>query len=1179
MEYLKIAYLNCKGQSGFGIAKQLQIEQFLKFNDIDIINLQETRVDKETFSGCSFILGNYEVIKNNSSSEYGTCTLVKNTLDIENIILHESGRIIIFDIGQLTVANVYLPSGTDGESRASREKFCGEILPNMLTNSGPAGMIGGDWNNIIHKNDCTHNQQTKISPCLKRLVSTFSWVDSYRFLYPQKLCYSRYYKTSRYFGASRIDRSYFWGALNVIEANYVSIAFSDHMAYIVKTTLPETLKVVSGPKYRPIFKIKEAVVKDEVFKSRLKKCMKEWEEVKSYGIPVLSWWELLVKPGIRKIAIERTKEINRDRRKRLNLLMLHQSFLTSKVHAGEHEKLTALRQTQIEIENWFELEVERVKHQSNIDDVQISEKTRIYHHELHKKHYKRSSILKLKVGNVLLKGHSECAQHLEQLAANILENPANLNQAAQQTLLNEIEVCFTEKDNIMLNKEPSKNEVKASVMSSNAKASPGNDGLSNLFYQECFDIVGDALTGVVKAVHNGEAPTISQRTSLMVFSSKPNKAQSLLARDKRRLSMLNSDFKVITGLMLLRYNKLLTHTLCPQQLAVGDDRKISFGICQARDAIQACSKSKLSSGIADTDFEAAFDYLCLDWVKQVLEKKGLSQENLNRFSNVYNGGITLPVINNVIGKPIRNKRLSLRQGDRPSGVWFCFGIDPLLLYLQKYLKGILVHSTPVMGPSGLGLEYPLPPLETRYKVIGYLDDCKPAITSMEEFLLLDKACTMFEQSSGCKMHRDPATQKCKFLPLGKWKRILKQEDIPLPYLQLTDSLDYLGCKLFSSYHATKNENGIMLVKKINDLIGSWKSGKFLPLTSRPWSLNSFCLSKIWYRLGCLEVKAGDLDKIVSSMKSWLYQDSILKPPENVLYRAPQDGGLGLHHTKTRAQALLIHTFLCQAISPRYSRNNYLYSLYRWHVLQDRDMKNPGRPPYYSESFFSLIRSVKDTTNLCLPWISVKQWSKLLLERGVTHVSYPDSPPELIPTKLEQLHPQYSFESSYRLMRLFGLTPDKKSFLFRMMHNILPNKERLHRIKKAATPYCVFCPDLHIDNIEHLFNCPKYSHITVPLIEALGSALPEATVYDIATLRLPLQESNELPVVWLLSTTLMHVWNARKEGKVLTTVSFKADVQADLNVLKATKWRHYALHNSALLLERMLEHHFWNHDNS
>ena len=216
-----------------------------------------------------------------------------------------------------------------------------------------------------------------------------------------------------------------------------------------------------------------------------------------------------------------------------------------------------------------------------------------------------------------------------------------------------MEQCFSDSDNNMLDKMPSKAEVRASVMSSNSKASPGNDGISNLFYQECFETIGDALTDVVTAVHNGETPTRSQRTSLMVFSSKPNKAQSILPKDKRRLSMLNSDFKVITGLILGRYNQILNHTLCPQQLAAGNDRKITFGICQARDAIQACSKQKSTCGIADTDFEAAFDYLCLGWVKQVLKRKGLSQKNLDRFSNIYNDGITLPVVNNVIGRPIK----------------------------------------------------------------------------------------------------------------------------------------------------------------------------------------------------------------------------------------------------------------------------------------------------------------------------------------------------------------------------------------------------------------------------------------------------------------------------------------------------------------------------------------------
>ena len=271
--------------------------------------------------------------------------------------------------------------------------------------------------------------------------------------------------------------------------------------------------------------------------------------------------------------------------------------------------------------------------------------------------------------------------------------------------------------------------------------------------------------------------------------------------------MLNSDFKVLTGLEVTRHNQILAHTLCPEQLAAGSDRRISHGICLARDAVYAAGMRKTGCGLADKDFISAFDFMCLDWIKKVLEKKGMAQAALDRFSNIYSEGITIPVINNILGTSLLNKRLSLRQGDRPSGVWFCYGIDPLLIYLQRRLQGILIHSLPVLGPTQPGQPRQLSPLETRYKVLGYLDDCKPAITSMEEFLLVDKGCRLFEQSSGCKLHRDPATNKCKILPLGRWIGTLQQEDIPLPYLKITDSLDYLGCKLYSNYGSTRRENG------------------------------------------------------------------------------------------------------------------------------------------------------------------------------------------------------------------------------------------------------------------------------------------------------------------------------------------------------------------------------------
>ena len=42
--------------------------------------------------------------------------------------------------------------------------------------------------------------------------------------------------------------------------------------------------------------------------------MVEWQDVKDHGVDVLIWWEKLVKPGIRKLALERSKELKKERR-------------------------------------------------------------------------------------------------------------------------------------------------------------------------------------------------------------------------------------------------------------------------------------------------------------------------------------------------------------------------------------------------------------------------------------------------------------------------------------------------------------------------------------------------------------------------------------------------------------------------------------------------------------------------------------------------------------------------------------------------------------------------------------------------------------------------------------------------------------------------------------------------
>ena len=112
------------------------------------------------------------------------------------------------------------------------------------------------------------------------------------------------------------------------------------------------------------------------------------------------------------------------------------------------------------------------------------------------------------------------------------------------------------------------------------------------------------------------------------------------------------------------------------------------------------------------------------------------------------------MVNNQLGRKIPNNRGSLRQRDIPSMYWFGIGIDPLLVYLERRLEGIPIASLPVHGPvEATSCHTSLPVIKQRYKVIAYADDVKPSITSMQEFNLVDKACSLLESASCVKLHR------------------------------------------------------------------------------------------------------------------------------------------------------------------------------------------------------------------------------------------------------------------------------------------------------------------------------------------------------------------------------------------------------------------------------------------
>ena len=82
---ITLAYMNVHGQTGLDETKQILIEKFIKSYKIDILQCQEINISEDSFKYCPIITSSYNIISNNAQNKYGTCSLVSNSFNIENV--------------------------------------------------------------------------------------------------------------------------------------------------------------------------------------------------------------------------------------------------------------------------------------------------------------------------------------------------------------------------------------------------------------------------------------------------------------------------------------------------------------------------------------------------------------------------------------------------------------------------------------------------------------------------------------------------------------------------------------------------------------------------------------------------------------------------------------------------------------------------------------------------------------------------------------------------------------------------------------------------------------------------------------------------------------------------------------------------------------------------------------
>ena len=153
-----------------------------------------------------------------------------------------------------------------------------------------------------------------------------------------------------------------------------------NLGFIVTLRIPNICKKSVIPRFPPLFKAKPETVRDKIFQTRLEDDMKIWTEAKNRSnIPLLIWWEQIVKPGVKKLLRDRTKELTKKAYGELNMLLLQQTFLVKEIQKIRYvigservqgrKLLCELKEVQTRIRNWYRLDCEKVKYQAKVDEI------------------------------------------------------------------------------------------------------------------------------------------------------------------------------------------------------------------------------------------------------------------------------------------------------------------------------------------------------------------------------------------------------------------------------------------------------------------------------------------------------------------------------------------------------------------------------------------------------------------------------------------------------------------------------------------------------------------------------------------------------------------------------------------------------------------------------------------
>ena len=604
------------------------------------------------------------------------------------------------------ICNVYAPCVP-----ANRVDFF-ENLFYYLRGNYPV-ILGGDFNCVLFQKDRLETSANTSSFVGKKqlgsIISSFRLIDSFLAVNSVDAGHTWFHPGKRQ--SSRIDRVYVAKDFKVISSRTIPFQFSDHCVVHSAFRLPSVQNSVKS-----YWKFNASFCDDDLFVKEFTFYYNLWQTLKPGYQSISLWWES-VKGRVRDLCIKHGAKLARERRKLIS-----------------EKQRACILGGRDDISNLLLEEGRGAYVRAREKFIEGGEKPG-YFNKQEKKRAQHKEIKEIRDGNGRVVTGDQIASVFHEFYSNLFQCNDDFDVSSQDVFISCISKFIDSKSSDLLNVPISLSELHGAIFKLSKNKSPGIDGLSVEFYQCFYHIICNDLLDVYNDIFVNGSLSVSQATAVIILI--PKSGDKLDPRNKRPISLLTVDYKIISKVLQLRCSSVLSNIINELQTCSVPGRSIHSNLILIRDIIDYSTLRDINCAIISVDQSKAFDKVNWDFMFKVLDKFNFGK-NIIRWIKILYSNISCQIlVNGKLGERVQIHR-GVRQGCPLSPILYILYIEPLMSYISNHV-GIRGFYLP--GGGGRAI-----------KTLQYADDTTIICTSQSDIINYFKSFQLFEKATGSSLN-------------------------------------------------------------------------------------------------------------------------------------------------------------------------------------------------------------------------------------------------------------------------------------------------------------------------------------------------------------------------------------------------------------------------------------------